>query len=202
MERDWGRVAIPPTIYRVAEPEFPKIAAETAGALAGKLGALGGVLGELLRRLPLLYSSRLRTGFGRMGFFAILIFGAPDFSQILLPDCFFSFFVGESSQKNPPGKSPTKPAKFYTTKIPNTFLQRGRAKKARQSLQQFLRVSLAVPQQSPCTAVFWEFGLRGLVDGRGNSKGREDFFGKKYWGRSWRSKTPIFLTSSVRKMAI
>ena len=37
--------------------------------------------------------------------------------------------MGKSAQKNPPGKSPTKSSKFYTTKIPDTFLQRGRAKK-------------------------------------------------------------------------
>ena len=40
---------------------------------------------------------------------------------------FFLIFVGKSAQKNPPGKSPAKSSKIYTTKIPDTFLQRGRA---------------------------------------------------------------------------
>ena len=36
--------------------------------------------------------------------------------------------MGNSAQKNPPGKSPAKSSKIYTTKIPDTFLQRGQAK--------------------------------------------------------------------------
>ena len=89
LERDWGRVAIPSTIYRAPEPEFPKIAVETAGKLAGKLGVLGGVLGELLWRLPLLCSPRLSIGFGRTYFSRIFRFGWPDFfPRMLSPDCF------------------------------------------------------------------------------------------------------------------
>ena len=37
-------------------------------------------------------------------------------------------FCGKSAQKNPPGKSPAKSSNIVTTKIPGTFLQRGRAK--------------------------------------------------------------------------
>ena len=37
--------------------------------------------------------------------------------RIFSPDFFSSFFVGKSAQKNPPGKSPAKSAKIYTTKI-------------------------------------------------------------------------------------
>ena len=45
MERDWGRVAIPPTIYRAPEPEFPKIAVETAGETGGETRSAGGSAG-------------------------------------------------------------------------------------------------------------------------------------------------------------
>ena len=48
------------------------------------------------------------------------------FSRILSPDIFSSFF-GKDAQKNPPGKSPAKSSKIYTTKTPDTFLRRGRA---------------------------------------------------------------------------
>ena len=43
--------------------------------------------------------------------------------RILFP----SFFVGESAQKSPPKKSPAKSSRICTTKIPDTFLQTGRA---------------------------------------------------------------------------
>ena len=39
--------------------------------------------------------------------------------------------MGKSAQKNPPGKSPAKSSEIYATKIPDTFLQRGRANKYR-----------------------------------------------------------------------
>ena len=42
MERDWGRVAIRPTISRSPEPEFPKIAAETAGETGVETRRAGG----------------------------------------------------------------------------------------------------------------------------------------------------------------
>ena len=59
----------------------------------------------------------------------IFIFEPPDFSRILSPDFFSSFFVGRSAQKNPLGKSPAKTSKIYTTKIPDKFLQRAGPKK-------------------------------------------------------------------------
>ena len=37
--------------------------------------------------------------------------------------------MGKSAQKNPPGKSPAKSSRTYTTKIPDNFLQRGWAKR-------------------------------------------------------------------------
>ena len=66
----------------------------------------------------------LRVGF----FFAERIFNG--FFIFEPPDVLFFFVVGESAQKNPPGKTPAKSSKFYTTKIPDTFLQRGRANKS------------------------------------------------------------------------
>ena len=58
------------------------------------------------------------AGFRQNGFFAdFFFFGRQIFSRIFSPDFFSSFFVGKSAQKNPPGKSPEKSSKFYTTKI-------------------------------------------------------------------------------------
>ena len=52
-------LAIPPTISMAPEPELPKIVVETPGETAGDTwSAGGGVPMELLRRLPLLCSSR------------------------------------------------------------------------------------------------------------------------------------------------
>ena len=74
----------------------------------------------------------LGSVFGRTDFLRILNFGPPDFSavlgrricsRILSPDI-LSFLWEKRAQKNPPGKSPTKSPKFYTTKIPDNFLQR------------------------------------------------------------------------------
>ena len=79
-------------------------------------------------------SKMVRTGeflgsaFGRTDFSRIFIFGPPDFFADFVAGFFLLIFVGKSVQKNPPGKSPAKSSKFYTTKIPDTFLQRGRAK--------------------------------------------------------------------------
>ena len=67
--------------------------------------------------------------FGRRDFSRISSFGPPDFSRICRP--IFLIFVGKSAQRNPPGKSPAKSSKICTTKIPDTFLQRDRAKKWR-----------------------------------------------------------------------
>ena len=69
--------------------------------------------------------SHVRVGFRQNGFFADFFLGRRVFSRILSPDYFASFLWGKSAQKNPPGKSLAKSSKFYTTKIPGTFLQRG-----------------------------------------------------------------------------
>ena len=64
---------------------------------------------------------------GRTDFSRIFIFEPPDFFADFLAGFFLLIFVGKSAQKNPPRKSPGKSSKIYTTKIPDTFLQRGRA---------------------------------------------------------------------------
>ena len=51
------------------------------------------------------------------------------FSWILLPDFVLLILMGKSAQKNPSGKSLAKSSKICTDKIPDTFLQEGRAKK-------------------------------------------------------------------------
>ena len=68
-----------------------------------------------------------RVGFWQNGFFADFIFEPPDFFADFVAGFFLLIFVGKSAQQNPPGKSPTKSSKFYTTKIPDNFLQRGQA---------------------------------------------------------------------------
>ena len=70
----------------------------------------------------------LGPAMGRTDFSRIFVFGPPDFFADFVAGFFLLIFVGKSAQKNPPGKSPAKSSKFYTTKIPDTFLQRGRAK--------------------------------------------------------------------------
>ena len=66
--------------------------------------------------------------FGRTDFSRIFFFGPQDFFRGFSRRIFSPHFCGKSAQKNPPGKSPAKSSKICTTKIPNTFLQRGRAK--------------------------------------------------------------------------
>ena len=69
----------------------------------------------------------LRAGFWQNGFLAEFIIGLPHFFANFVAGFFLLFFVGDSAQKNPPGKSPANSSRTYTTKIPDTFLQRGRA---------------------------------------------------------------------------
>ena len=59
----------------------------------------------------------LGSVFGRTDFSRIFIFGPPDFFADFLAGFFLLIFVGKSGQKNPPGKSPGKSSKIYTTKI-------------------------------------------------------------------------------------
>ena len=74
------------------------------------------------------YKKLLRSGsvFGRTEFSRICFFGLP---VIFRGFCrrIFSFLWRKSAQKNPPGKSPAKTSKICTTRIHDTFLQRGRA---------------------------------------------------------------------------
>ena len=64
-----------------------------------------------------LHSELLGSDFGRTDFSRIFIFGPPDFFADFLAGFFILIFVGKSAQENPPGKSPGKSSKIYTTKI-------------------------------------------------------------------------------------
>ena len=59
----------------------------------------------------------LGPAFGRTDFSRIFIFEPPDFFTDFLAGFFLLIFVGKTAQKNPPGKSPGKSSKIYTTKI-------------------------------------------------------------------------------------
>ena len=65
--------------------------------------------------------------FGRADLSRIFIFGPLDFFADFVAGFFLLIFVGKSAQKNPPGKSPGKILQNLYNKIPDTFLQRGRA---------------------------------------------------------------------------
>ena len=81
------------------------------------------------RNYVVIISARmLGSDFGRTDFSRIFIFGPPDFFVDFVAGFFLLIFVGKSGQKNPPGKSPAKSSKIYTTKIPETFLQIGQGK--------------------------------------------------------------------------
>ena len=60
----------------------------------------------------------VRAGFRQNGFFADFYFWAAGlFRGCFSPDFFSSFLWEKVPRKNPPGKSPGKSSKFYTTKI-------------------------------------------------------------------------------------
>ena len=72
----------------------------------------------------------IRVGFWQNGFFADFHFWAAGFFCGFSRRIFSPHFCGQNAQKNPPGKSPAKSSKNYTTKMPDTCLQRGRAKES------------------------------------------------------------------------
>ena len=59
----------------------------------------------------------IRVGFWQNGFFADFYFWAAGFFRGFSRRIFSPHFCGKSAQKNPPGKSPRKSSKIYTTKI-------------------------------------------------------------------------------------
>ena len=71
--------------------------------------------------------SLLGSVLGRTDFCGFLFSGRRIFSWSLSSDFSLLIFVRESAKKNPPGKSPAKSSKIYTTKIPDALLQRGQA---------------------------------------------------------------------------
>ena len=75
---------------------------------------------QILTRAPTI----LRVCCWQHRLFADFFVGPPDFFRGFVAGFFLG---GKSAQKNPPGKSPAKASKIYTTKFPNAFLQRGRA---------------------------------------------------------------------------
>ena len=66
-------------------------------------------------------SVRLGSVFGRTDFWRFFCLGRRIFLRIFSPDFFPSFLWGKRAQKNPPGKSPAKSSKNYTTKSPTHF---------------------------------------------------------------------------------
>ena len=73
----------------------------------------------------------LGSVFGQNGCFADFCFWAAGFFRGFCLQILSPHFCGKNTQKNPPGKSPAKSSEICTTKIPDTFLQRSRAKKLR-----------------------------------------------------------------------
>ena len=73
-------------------------------------------------------SQSVRVGSWQNGVFAYFCFWPVGFCRGFSRRIFLLIFMGKSAQKNPPGKSLAKSSKFYTTTIPDAFLQRGQAK--------------------------------------------------------------------------
>ena len=83
------------------------------------------------RKKPININNFLGSVFGRTDFSRIFIFEPPDLFADFVTRFFLVVFIGKSAQKNSPGRSPAKSSKIYTTKIPDTFLQRDQAKTSR-----------------------------------------------------------------------
>ena len=87
--------------------------------------------------------ANIRVRFWQNGFFTDSDFWAARFFRGFCGRICFSSFCGKSAQKIPPGKSPGESSKIDTTKIPDTFLQRGRSYKYK-----WIKVTvLAAPQE-------------------------------------------------------
>ena len=84
-------------------------------------------------------------------FSQVFIFGPQDFFADFVAGFLLLIFVGKSALKNPPGKYQAKSSKIYTTKIPDTFLPRGRAKNLARNLRQ---ISATPPSQGLPKGVF------------------------------------------------
>ena len=141
-----------------------------------------GRIPEFLARFPCKKSRKvLGLIFSRADVSRIFIFGPPDFFADFLAGFFLLIFVGKSAQKNPPGKSPAKSSKNYTTKIPDTFLQRGRAKKFTDELSICRRAGRTFPQ--PCLSVLSSAPLSGTFHMPGLGRPLEDQFweGESCW---------------------
>ena len=115
--------------------EFPdpqkkgiKILNEKVGSIIVTMINFKEVIDFLVRKFVTHNTNILGSVFGRTDFLRIFIFGPPVFYADFVAGFLLLMFVGKSAQKNPAWKSLAKSSKFYTTKIPDTFLQRGRAK--------------------------------------------------------------------------
>ena len=88
----------------------------------------------------------IRVGFWQNGFFADFYFWAAGFFRGFSRRIFSPHFCGKSAQKNPPGKSPRKSSRIYTTKI------------LRHTSADWLRQILGVLwRENPCFFVFSGF---------------------------------------------
>ena len=100
---------------------------------------------NLARNLEIFWSlGPLGTDFSR-----IFILEPPDFFADFVAGFFLLIFWGKSAQKNPLGESPAKSSKIHTTKIPDTFLQRGRGNNFKKG--RFV---------APSTPAIWKIAIR------------------------------------------
>ena len=99
----------------------------------------------------------------RMDYSRICVFGPPDVFADFVTRLFRIIFVRTSAQKNPPGKSPAKSSKIYTTKIPDTSLQRGKGNKCLPSAISNVKSNFTNRMSGKCKVLislrvwFWEW---------------------------------------------
>ena len=98
----------------------------------------------------------LGPAFDRTDFSRIFIFEPPDFFADFLAGFFLLIFVEKVPRKTPPGKSPAKSSKIYTTKNPPThFCRLPRAKAVVEHRLLFLPVMKKTPLQPLSELTFW-----------------------------------------------